>query len=91
MQINYAELKVDVENEKIQLPDGTEISAELACSIMLAYERMCTANYLRDTYEEINDVVQSWSLADKVRDLMDDTGMSEDDAVYEVLSKEGIE
>ena len=81
---SYNNVAVDVENEEIKLPDGTILNSSLASDVCLAYERMCTANYLLND-RGVDTVSEAWEMADQVRRLMDDDGYTEEDAIEEVL------
>jgi hypothetical protein len=52
------------------------------------YEQRCTAEYLAENYNL--DEERAMSLAADVRELMDDWEISETEAIYKILSDEGI-
>ena len=80
----FNEVTVDIKNSKIKLPDGSILAEELCSDICLAYERMCTAQHLMDSYN-VKTYKRAWELADEIREQMDDYGMTEDEAIDEVL------
>jgi hypothetical protein len=53
------------------------------------YEAACTAEYIMDHYN-VSDESTATHLGYEVRRLMDKYGCNEEDAVVEVLRKEGI-
>ena len=81
----YGNVAVDVENKEFRLPDGSIINEHLAANIFRAYELMSTANYLMDSYG-VETVSEAWKKAGLVRELMDDNGYTEEDAIEEVTN-----
>ena len=81
--IQYKNAEINLEKELIKIGKITLNAAE-ANLISEAYERMTTANYLKDTYG-FNDG-DAWSYADDVRELMADyPDLTEEMAIDEVL------
>jgi len=84
----YHRAEVDLTNRQIRLPGGIILDESLASDVCLAYERMCTAEYLLDTYSSVKTGKKAWDIADKVRDRMDDYGLTESEAIEEVLNED---
>lgn len=80
----FNEVNVDIKNSKMKLPDGSILTGEICSDICLAYERMCTAQYLMDCYN-VKTYKRAWELADEIREQMDDYCMTEDEAIAEIL------
>ena len=82
--IKFNKVNVDIKNSKIKLPDGSILTEEICSDICLAYERMCTAQYLMNSYN-VKTYKRAWELADEIRKQMDDYGMTESEAIAEIL------
>ena len=80
----YGQIDVNLETETLSW-NGVEIPPEVCSDIYLAYERMCTARYIMDENPDITEEA-AWDYANDARDLMDDYGVSEDEAIREVLN-----
>ena len=83
---SYGNVKFDVKNMKAKLPDGTILDSSILSDICLGYERMCTADYLLSCFN-IKTITAAWDNADSVRNLMDDYGYTESEAIDEVLQE----
>lgn len=81
---SYGDVKFDVKNMKAKLPDGSVLDSKILSDICLGYERMCTAGYLLDCFN-VKTITAAWDDADSVRNLMDDYGYTESEAIDEVL------
>ena len=82
----YWNTNVDLEKGTITLSDGRELTRSEASAVSGAYERMCTTEYIRDNHPKISQK-KAWNIAEDVRDLMDDYGYSETEAIEEVLKR----
>lgn len=83
---DYHKISVDLEKETMTLPNGCTLKSFEAGDIAEAYERMCTARYIKDQHPKYSES-KAWELADKVRKLMDEYGYSEDTAVDIVIER----
>ncbi len=80
--IKYFDVQVDLKKETISVC-GVVYEASVAGQISEAYERMCTASYLMDTYSF--DEKKAWEMADKVRSRMADYDITEGEAIDEIM------
>ena len=84
--MNYQEVQVDLKNETLTV-GGVVYTASVANEIAGAYERMCTANFLIDTYSFTEE--KAWKMADKVRDIMaDNPQITEEEAIDIVMDED---
>lgn len=83
--VEYGNIKIDIKNETIYWND-TAIPKEIASDICLGYERMCTANLLLDKYAEQGlSEEDAMDAADDARERMDDYGLTESEAIDEIV------
>ena len=67
---------------------GISLSMSDMCAINKYYEAACTAEYLLDTYDSVNEK-NALALGYEVRRLMDKFGYEEAEAISEVVCKSG--
>lgn len=82
--LHFNNVSVDVKKHQIKLPDGKILDESLCSDICLAYERMCTANYLIEL-GHVKQISKAWEKANEVRELMDDYGLLESEAIDQVF------
>ncbi len=63
-----------------------ELDATMMSKIHTYYEHQCTADYLRETYPKWSEQ-KIQQVAFEARELINDYGISEDEAIEEVLSR----
>lgn len=79
---DYHKISVDLEKETMTLPNGCTLKSFEAGDIAEAYERMCTAQYIKDQHPKYSEC-KAWKLACKARELMENFGYEEDFAIEE--------
>lgn len=83
--IEYNSISVNVKQGTLMLPNGSTLSISEASYISMAYERLCTAQYVKDLHPRFSEK-RSWEVADEARNLMADYGYDEEEAICEALS-----
>ena len=82
-KFEYGDVVLDLKTMRIEY-DGKILPETVCADICRGYERMATAKYLMDEHG-VRGYVKAFSLAEEVRDMMDDYGISEDEAIDEIL------
>ena len=70
--------------------NGVELSMGDMATISNFYRVASTAEYLLDNYKRVTDKNDALYLARKIRELMEDSGYSEEEAVEKVMSVESL-
>lgn len=83
--MKYMDISVDLKKGVLKLPDGHTLTLSEASDISSAYERLCTAQYVKDLHPRFSEK-RSWEVADEARTLMADYGYDEEEAICEALS-----
>ena len=84
--MRFGLIDIDLNSETLYY-NGAAIPPEVCSDILLGYERMCTANYIRDEHPDVSEAA-AWEYAGAVRDVMDDhPTLDEDTAILIVLGK----
>ncbi len=79
--------QIDVNQNKV-FYEGHEVEQEYGQEITRAFTRLNTARYLVESFE-IADESVAFSVADKVRTLMEDHALAEAEAIFQVLEEVG--
>lgn len=88
MKQTYGNAAFDLKTMTCTLSMGSvnvTLDAHAMCYITQGYECMCTADYLKSNHGIKTDK-RAWALAEKIRSLMNDDGLTESEAIDEALA-----
>ncbi len=78
-------MKYDLEEMSITLNDGRKLCVEEIVEINRLYQKLCTAEYIKDMYKLSDE--EAIAIAEIIRALMDKYKMSEEEVIYKVFSE----
>ena len=81
MKINDYGFEIDIKKGTLTR-DGIEYDMGFLSDCCMAYERMCTARYIRELKPKMS-YQNCYNNADEVRNLCDDYGLTESEALEE--------